>query len=305
MPDQADGLRQWVQARSGGTTAVAARPLTEFPQARTKARSLLFTSGKGGVGTSNLALNLAIALGELGRRVILLDADFGLANIDLLCGLAPERDLGDVLVGDAPLEEAVVQGPAGIRIVPGAHGMRTLTEVLADGPARLVSEFSGLEAEADDLIIDAGSGLGPGIATLASAADEVVIVSTPEPTSVADAHATINRFRRLPHPPTLRVLVNQARSDAEGREILAKITATSREFLGMVVAPLGYVRYDQAVPNAVRARRPYLFESPNGPASQSTRRLAGELVASPIDRPRRPGFFATLKARWALDQVAR
>jgi len=129
MSDQADGLRQLVQARtasgSGGTAVAdppAAARVTGTPPTRT--RSLVLTSGKGGVGTSNLALNLAVALGELGERVVLVDADLGLANIDLLCGLAPASDLGDVLVGDQPLAEAIVQGPAGIRIVPGAHGMR-------------------------------------------------------------------------------------------------------------------------------------------------------------------------------------
>src|SRR3954453_7679919 len=118
--DQADGLRQLVQARAGATA------LAEPPAGRgvpAAARSLLLTSGKGGVGPSNIALNLAIALGEYGQRVVLVDADLGLANIDLLCGLAPRRDLGDVLAGLCPLAEAVVDGPGDCRIVPGAHGM--------------------------------------------------------------------------------------------------------------------------------------------------------------------------------------
>ena len=106
-----------------------------------------------------------------------------------------------MLAGDGPLADAVVDGPAGVRILPGAHAMRTLPEVLGDGPARLAAELRGLEAGADLLIVDAGSGLGPGIATLAAAADEVVVVTTPEPTSVADAHAAIGRFRRLPGRP--------------------------------------------------------------------------------------------------------
>ena len=238
-------------------------------------------------------------------RVLLVDADLGLANIDVLCGLTPRCDLGDVLVGDCLLESAIVEGPAGIKIVPGAHGMRTLIEVLADGPARLAASLAALEADADDLIIDAGSGLGLAIATLAAAADEVVIVTTPEPTSTADAHAAIRRFRHLPHPPLLRILVNQARSDAEGADVLARLTVTSREFLGMVVEPLGFVRHDPAVPNSVRARRPYLIEAANGPAARSTRRLASKLIEQGIARPRRPGFFATLRARWALEQVTR
>ncbi len=146
---------------------------------------------------------------------------------------------------------------------------------------------------------------GSAIATLAAAVAEVIVVTTPEPTSTADAHAALSRLRRLPHPPTLRILVNQARSDTEGREFLLKIKATSREFLGMVVEPFGFVRHDPAVPNAVRSRRPYLIDAPSGPAAKSTRRLAGELVERADHRIRQPAFFATLRARWALEQVAR
>src|SRR5436309_170137 len=165
MSDQADGLRQLVRARSGAS-ALADPPPPSTP-ACPSARSLVMTSGKGGVGTSNLALNLAIALGERGSRVLLVDADLGLANIDLLCGLAPGCDLGDVLAGGRPLAEAIVEGPAGIRIIPGAHASRTLIEALGDAPVRLIEELAGLEAGSDFLIIDAGSGLGPSIASLA------------------------------------------------------------------------------------------------------------------------------------------
>src|SRR4051794_28894810 len=227
MSDQADGLRQLVQARSG-TSALAEPPTPSRETAG--ARSLVLTSGKGGVGTSNLALNLAIALGEAGQRVVLVDADLGLANIDLLCGLAPANDLGDVLAGDCTLAEAIVAGPGDIRIVPGAHGMRTLADVLDDGPGRLVTELAELESAADFPRVDAGSGLGPGIATLAAAAEQVVLVTTPEPTSVADAHAVIGRFRRLAlaasGPPRLRAVVNQAASSAEAADVLARLSAS-------------------------------------------------------------------------------
>src|SRR5262249_5380519 len=141
-------------------------------------------------------------------------------------------DLGDVLAGGHALDDAIVPGPGGIRIVPGAHGARTLGEVLGDAPRRLVAELSALEAEADFLRVEAGSGLGPGITTLASAAGEVVLVTTPEPTSVADAHAAINRLRRLSSPPRLLAVVNQAASPAEASDVLVRLTASSRQFLG-------------------------------------------------------------------------
>jgi flagellar biosynthesis protein FlhG len=306
MSDQADGLRQLVQARSGTTALLADPPApSRTAGAPAKARSLVLTSGKGGVGTSNLALNLAIALGEAGRRVVLVDADFGLANIDLLCGLTPAADLGDVLGSGSPLAEVIVEGPGGIRIVPGAHGMRTLIDLFGDSPDRVAAELAELEAGADFLLVDAGSGLGPRIATLAAAADEVVIVTTPEPTSVADAHAAINRFRRLPGPPRLRAVVNQASTPAEASDVLARITATSRQFLGTVVSALGYVRADPHVPLSVRMRRPFVVAYPGSAASRCVRRLARDLIDEHEPRSRRPGFFAALAARWTLSRVAR
>src|SRR5512132_1611209 len=130
MSDQADGLRQMVQARSAAVALADPPPAGSKALEPVRAQSLVFTSGKGGVGTSNLALNLAIALGEQGQRVALVDADFGLANLDLLCGLAPGCDLGDVLAGGRPLSDAIVPGPGDIRILPGAHGTRTMADVL-------------------------------------------------------------------------------------------------------------------------------------------------------------------------------
>lgn len=305
MSDQADGLRQLIQARSGTTAVAELSSPARAAEAPAAARSLVLTSGKGGVGTSNLALNLAIALGEYGQRVVLVDADLGLANIDLLCGLTPENDLGNVLAGDCSLAEAVVTGPGDVRIVPGAHGTRTLVDALGDGPTRLVADLAGLEAGADFLLIDAGSGLGPGVATWAAAADQVVIVTTPEPTSLADAHAAIGRFRRLVVPPRMRAVVNQAASASEALDVLDRLSASSRQFLGTVVAGLGHVRSDPHVPQAVRMRRPFVVAYPNCVASRGVRRLARALIEEHQPRVARPGFFAALSARWALSRVAR
>ena len=305
MSDQADSLRQLFRSREGPTALADPPGPAPTLLAPPRARSLVFTSGKGGVGTSNLALNTAIALGEYGQRVVLVDADLGLANLDLLCGLTPAEDLGDILAGGRPLAEAIVWGPGEIRVVPGAHAMRALAEALADAPARLAAELAELEAGADFLIVDAGSGLGPNIATLAAAADQAVIVTTPEPTSVADAHAALRRLGRLPGSPALRAVVNQAASASEAIDCLARLSASSRQFFGMVVTPLGHVRADPRVPLAVRARRPFAVAYPGSIASKGVRRLARALIEERRPRARRPGFFAALAARWALGRVAR
>lgn len=312
MSDQADRLRELVVASRAGRAGVAPAeddPPAPSPDRPRRARSLLFTSGKGGVGTSNLVLNLAIALGELGRKVLVIDADLGLANLDLLCGLAPRYDLGDVLEGRCRLGAAVMPGPGGIRIVPGAHAIRTGVERLEDGPARLIDELAELESGSDFVLVDAGSGLGPGAIRLAAAADTAVIVTTPEPTSLADAHAAIGRFRRLTAPPRLRIVVNQAQSSAEAIEVLDRLVASSRQFLGVVVAPLGpgAVRADPQVGLAVRERRPFVVAYPGSPAARGVRRLARALArehAAPLPRGLRPGFFGGLAARLTLRHVA-
>ncbi len=303
MSDQADGLRQLVQARSG-TTALAdpSPPATSAPPV---ARSLVFTSGKGGVGTSNLALNLAIALGEYGQRVVLVDADLGLANIDLLCGLAPGRDLGDVLAAGLPLSEAIVSGPGDIRIVPGAHGTRPPAESPGDAPSRLTAELAELESGSDFLLIDAGTGLGAAIPMLAAAADQTILVTTPEPTSVADAHAALQRLRRPAGPTVIRAVANQASSTSEAIDCLSRLAASSRQFLGMVVTPLGHVRADAHVPLSVRSRQPFVTAYPTSLAARCVRRLARTLIEERRPRPRRPGFFASISARWALGRLAR
>jgi flagellar biosynthesis protein FlhG len=141
--------------------------------------------------------------------------------------------------------------------------------------------------------------------TLAAAAGEVVLVTTPEPTSVADAHAAVNRFRRLAGPPRLLAVVNQAASAAEAGDVLVRLTASSRQFLGTVVTGLGHVRADPHVPLSVRMRRPFVVAYPHAIASRGIRRLARDLLAQHQPQSHRPGFFAALAARWALSRVAR
>jgi flagellar biosynthesis protein FlhG len=314
MSDQAEKLRDIV----GALGAVA--PFSDLPQANSvttavtqncisspTTRWLIFSSGKGGVGTSNIVLNLAVALGEMGQRVVVVDADIGLANIDLLCGLAPQYDVGDVLAGRCGLLDTLVTGPGDIQIIPGVHALRIGAEELGEGPARLAAELSELETEADFVLVDAGSGLGPGIAALAADADQAVVVSTPEPTSIVDAHAAIRRFRRLAVPPPLRVIINQVGSDAEAIDILDLLVRSSQQFVGAVVSPMGtgWIRADPRVPVAVRARRPFVSAFPKAAASRDVRRLARGLLRQGYPSPRkRRGFFAAFASRLALSRTA-
>jgi flagellar biosynthesis protein FlhG len=308
MSDQAERLRQLVgAATTRGGEGSPSVDLAAVPgggaqrEPRGGAHSLLFTSGKGGVGTSNVVLNLAIVLGQMNARVVLLDADIGLANLDLLCGFYPRYDLGDVLLGRCELSDAVVPGPGGIYVVAGAHASRISMSDLGDGARRLACELAELALDFDFVLIDAGSGLGAGAATLAEAVDEAVVVTTPEPTSVADAHAAISRFHQS-GISRLRVLVNQAATAAEAELVLEGIVSASRQFKGAVVSPLGpgFVRADQRVQMAVRGRRPFVTAYPAAVASRGVRRIAQAVLRErhPPLRKERPGLRAALAGRW-------
>lgn len=273
MPDQAEELR--ARVRAGGPM----RPV-EAPARR--CRTIVVAAGKGGVGASVLALNLAVALGERRQRVMLIDADLGAANIDLLAGLAPRFDLGDVLAGDCSLAGAAVVGPGNVRVVAGAHAARLPGGRLAQVGERLRAEVAALrddpDAGVDILLIDAGTGPRSAASHLASLADEVIVVAGPEPTAILDTHAALARLGRLPPSPTVRVVVNRARSRAEGRGVVARLVPSARQFQGLVVDPLGIVRADARVGRAVRLGRPVVGAGWPGRAARDLRRLAVALL---------------------------
>ena len=296
MSDQADGLRQFVQAqRVEGAGRAAAGGLGAAGSAGS--RSLVLTSGKGGVGTSNLALNLAIALGEYGPRVVLVDADLGLANIDLLCGLTPACDLGDVLAGERPLSDAVVDGPGDIRIVPVSAGASGRSSTAWRTARRGWStELAELEAGPDFLLVDAGLRPWSGDRDAGRGRRSGGGGHHPGADLVADAHAAIQRFRRHAGPPRGPRVVNQAGSAAEAADVLARLTASSREFLGMVVSPLGHVRADPTcgrrsgappVPGGVSRVRRLARRAPPGPRLVEERQPRSRLRL--LRRSGRPG----------------
>ncbi len=297
MSDQADRLRRLL-AHDGDRPARAAA--ASMANADHATHTLLLAGGKGGAGTSNLALGLAIALARRGSRVTLIDADLGRANLDLLCGLTPARDLRGVLDGDCPLAGALSDGPAGVRILAGAHAIRDTRPQPADhsAAASLANALDTLHAETDFLLIDAGHGLDPHAAALAEKADEILVVATPEPTALADAQAVL---RHLAHPgtPFPRVLVNQARSRAEARDTLDRFISDGRAYFGLSVRSLGFVPYDPRVPRAVRKRTPFSIDAPAAPASRAigrvARRLHDELAP---EAPPRSSLLGTLAGHW-------
>ena len=289
--DQATILRDLMVRRQGG-------PEITPPSSRT-ARTIAITSGKGGVGKSNIALNLAIALAELDARVSLLDANLGLGNIDLLCGLNGYWNLSHVVSGARTLSDVILKGPAGISVIPGASGLTDIADCPDLAQQDILYQMDELELAHDFLIVDTGAGIHRTVRQFAGAADLVLIVTTPEPTAIADAYATIKAYCALAEGPQLEVLVNQAESASQARAILLRLQQTSRMFLKADVGLSGLIPRDPAVVRSVALRRPFLLTAPHSPASKQIRRLAQQLKGLGQGPPKRSGFFEKLWHRLA------
>jgi len=268
-------------------------PPGEKPDARTTAdhpsrwhrpntRTIVVASGKGGVGKSNLAANLAVALGERGARVLLVDADLAQASLDLLLGLHPRYDLQHVLDGEKSLEDICLDGPQNVTLVPATSGAPELAELDDYRRECLLRGLGNLDRQTDILLIDTASGLSRQVTQLCLAADDVLVVTTPEMPAFADAYGLIKLLRQqgLGRPPQL--LVNLAGSPEEAEETAHRIRLVARRFLSLEIESLGYVLFDPSVGRAVRLQQPVVIAFPHSPAAIAFRALA-ERLWEPVD----------------------
>lgn len=244
---------------------------------RPTVRTIAVASGKGGVGKSSLVANVAVALGQRGARVLLVDADLSQANLDLLLGLTPRYDLQHVLRGEKTLADIVVQGPAGVRLVPASSGVPEFAELDDFRRESLLRGLSTLEENADLILMDIGSGVSRQVMSFCLAADEVAVVTTHELPAFSDAYALIkllaqNGLQRAPH-----LVVNMADNAEEAEETAHRIGVVSRRFLSLELDSWGFVPYDPAVPRAVRRQEPVVLASPQSPAARAYRDLAARL----------------------------
>jgi flagellar biosynthesis protein FlhG len=246
------------------------------------------TSGKGGVGKSCLVANLALIMAQMGKQVLLLDGDLSLANVDLLMGLVPQVNLYDVVRGAKRIDEIILTGPEGIGIIPAASGIEEMANLDDYRRELLVRSLELVAKDRDVLLVDTGSGIHRQNLRLAQMADEILVVTTPEPTAFSDAYATIKILtgRRLVHPP--RLVVNMAHSLGEGRGTARRVRRVARQFLGFQPKLYGVIPFDEAVPRAVRRQQLLVREAPESPAARSLRRLAERILAArPDSGPRR------------------
>jgi len=302
MTDQAQALRDLAAQTKQTDRAAALRlagdagpPEAASPQDGRPirlARSIAIASGKGGVGKTSVAVNLATRLAQMGRRVVLLDADLGCANADVMCNILPSGSLAHVVAGRMPIERAMLDTPGGFKLVPGASGLAAMANLDPAERAGLLQSLRQVERQADVLLIDVGAGIGANVLGFAEAADQVLVVTSSEPTAIADAYALIKTLSRRAPQSDVRVLVNMVRDDAEGRAVFARVAAVCQRFLDIRPTYAGHVVHDPRVMQGVRRRRPYMLDFPGCPAAACVDQLAHRLDRHAVQRGGRgAGWF--------------
>jgi flagellar biosynthesis protein FlhG len=235
---------------------------------------LAVTGGKGGVGKTNICANLAIAMCMLGRRVMLLDADLGLANVDVLLGLQPAHSLADVVSGERRLQDIIVTGPAGVRVIPGASGLAEMANLTPAQHAGIIHAFSELTEDLDALLIDTAAGISDGVLRFCSAANEVLVVVCDEPTSITDAYALIKVLSTEHNVSRFRIITNMTHQGGDGRSLFEKLLRVSERFLQVTLDHAGSVPYDDRVWRAVQLQTPFVTAFPTSLAAGALKKLA-------------------------------
>jgi len=258
---------------------------------RTNTFTVAITSGKGGVGKSNTAVNLSICLAAKGVRAVLVDLDMGLANADLLMNLPVTHTLADVLAGTHTLDDVCQVGPGGFRFVPGASGIEELANLSEFDRQGVISQLHELETSADIVILDCGAGISRNVVGFALAADQAMVVTTPEPTALTDAYATIKTLHAQGFTGKVTAFINMAQSRAEARATYERLSRVAGNFLNYSVAYAGYMLHDTVVEQAVRQRMPFVMRHPDSNASACIAAVADDLVKQCRGQREGGGFF--------------
>ncbi len=237
-------------------------------------RVITVTSGKGGVGKTNISVNMSVALAASGQNVLLMDADLGLANVDVLLGLQPAYNLSHVVNGERSLEEVIVTGPEGVRVIPASSGLKNMAELSHVEHAGLIRAFSELSFNPDVLVIDTAAGVSDSVVTFSRASHEVIVVVCDEPASITDAYATIKLLSRDHGLYRFRIVANMVRSSQEGVELYKKLVKVTNRFLDATLDYMGAVPYDDYLRKAIQKQRSVVDAYPRSKASIAFKKLA-------------------------------
>ncbi|MFQ3235028.1 MAG: flagellar biosynthesis protein FlhG [Paraglaciecola sp.] len=267
IDDQASSLRRMNQSRLIKVIAV--------------------TGGKGGVGKTNITLNTAIAMAQQGKRVMVLDADLGLANVDVLLGLRVVKNLSHVLSGECTLDEVLVEGPFGIKIAPATSGSQSMTELTHTEHAGLIRAFSELQTQIDVLIVDTAAGISDMVLSFSRASQDIMVVVCDEPTSLTDAYALIKILNKDHGVFRFKIVANMVRSMREGQELFTKLSKVTNRFLDVALELVATVPFDENMRKAVRKQKAIVEVYPASPAAVAIRELAQQAASWPV--PSQPG----------------
>ncbi|WDP87278.1 MAG: MinD/ParA family protein [Desulfobacter sp.] len=272
--DQAKGLRQMAR-----TNAMEKRKASVASQVKTYPRVIAVTSGKGGVGKTNIVGNLAVAMTRMGKRVIIIDADVGLANIDIVFNLRPEYNIRHVVSGEKSIDQVMMKTRHGIGILPGGSGFADLTQLNEGEKLTLLAEFESLADQADIIFLDTGAGISSNVLYFNAASDECLVVATTEPTSITDAYALMKVMSQEYGTRHFKLVVNMVDQESDAKRVYSSLSNALDKFLNQVVLEYaGYIPLDRALQNAVRKRSLLLDAFPGTPAGQAIDAIAKTLI---------------------------
>lgn len=263
--DQASGLRRMKQQQQQQIVKVIA-----------------VTGGKGGVGKTNVTLNLAMSMSQLGKKVLVLDADLGLANCDVMLGLRVQKNLFHVLSGEAELDDILIDGPFGIKIVPATSGTQSMTELKPVEHAGLIRAFSEMRTRFDILLVDTAAGISDMVLSFSRASQDVLVVVCDEPSSITDAYALMKILSREHGVQRFKIVANMVRSLKEGQELFAKLSRVTDRFLDVSLELVATIPFDENVRKAARKQKAFVDAFPKTPASLAIRTLATRAIQWPV-----------------------
>lgn len=262
MGDQAERLRELVRSK-----------VQEKPT-----RVIAVTSGKGGVGKTNLSVNLGIALAQQGAGVLLVDADLGMANVDVLLGVVPKYGLGEVVNGQRTMEEIIINGPCGLKVISSGSGDYKLANLSRSQLQICLRQLNEIGKDIDIILVDTGAGISRNVLKFVMAADEVIIVTTPEPTAITDAYGVIKILANSKRDFAIWLVINMIDEEREGKQVMERLAVVSKRFLDLEITNIGYIPRDPNVPKSVKEQQPFIVCRPRSAAAQNVQEIAKNLL---------------------------